>query len=62
MQKTSELQKHTLFLVKGDYARLQERYPEIGAARIIRALISNHLAKLDMGLDNVKVKTGDLNV
>lgn len=36
-------QKHTIQLEVGQYAQLQENYPDIGAAKIIRALIRAHL-------------------
>ena len=35
----TELQKHTLNLYPGDYAKLQQFYPDIGAAVIIRRAI-----------------------
>ena len=34
-----ELQKHTLNLCPGDYAKLQQFYPDIGAAVIIRRAV-----------------------
>lgn len=42
-----DLQKHTLLLYSGDYARLQSIYQEIGAALIIRRLIRAHLEEVD---------------
>ncbi len=47
MAKTEQLHKHTLFLYEGDYRRLQEYYPEIGAAKVIRKVVRKHLDTLD---------------
>jgi len=45
----SELQKHTLLLYSGDYQRVQDLYPDIGAAVIIRKLLRNYLDKVNEG-------------
>ncbi len=45
----SELRKHTLLLYDGDYLRIQELFPEIGAAVIIRKLIRSYLEKIAEG-------------
>lgn len=39
MRKIDGIQKHTLNLYEGDYARIQEMFPDIGAATIIRKLV-----------------------
>lgn len=39
MRKIDGIQKHTLNLFEGDYARIQEMFPDIGAATIIRKLV-----------------------
>lgn len=39
--------KHTLYLMRGDYARLSEQYPQGGAARIIRYLVHKHVQDID---------------
>lgn len=39
MPKDDTLKKHTLNLWDGDYAKLQQYYPDIGAATIIRRVI-----------------------
>ena len=38
-----ELQKHTFHLYRGDYAKLQALFPELGAAIIIRKLVRQYL-------------------
>lgn len=38
--------KHTLHLYEGDYERLRELYPELGAAIIIRRLIRKHIKEV----------------
>lgn len=39
MSKDDTLTKHTMNLFSGDYARLQQYYPDIGAATIIRRVV-----------------------
>lgn len=42
-----ELQKHTLNLFPGDYAKLQTFYPDIGAATIIRRLVRKYVEQIE---------------
>jgi hypothetical protein len=42
-----ELQKHTLNLFPGDYAKLQELYPDLGAATIIRRIIRAFITQIE---------------
>lgn len=53
------LHKHTLFLFEGDYQRLQELYPEVGAAIIIRNIVRAHINKVvpETDLAEVNVKS-----
>lgn len=53
---TEELAKHTLHLYAGDYARLQDTYPEIGAAKVIRKLVRHHLNNVDPAVDLTQIK------
>jgi hypothetical protein len=43
----SELQKHTLNLFPGDYAKLQQFYPDIGAATIIRRIVRTFVQQIE---------------
>ena len=43
----TELQKHTLNLCPGDYAKLQQYYPDIGAATIIRMIVHKFVEQID---------------
>lgn len=43
----AELSKHTLNLFPGDYAKLQELYPDIGAATIIRRVIRRFIEQIE---------------
>lgn len=50
----AELQKHTLNLYPGDYAKLQEFYPDVGAATIIRRVVRKFIEQIEAGgADNV---------
>lgn len=42
-----ELQKHTLNLFPGDYAKLQELYPDVGAAVIIRRIVHKFVEQIE---------------
>lgn len=62
MRKIKEaLQKHTLQLFEGDYAKLQALHPEVGAAAIVRTIIRQYIIKLEPPVDISKFK-GDLDV
>lgn len=45
---SEELQKHTLNLFRGDYEKVQEFYPDIGAAVIIRRVLRSFLKKVEV--------------
>lgn len=53
-----DTQKHTLNLYEGDFARLQELYPETGASIVIRTLVRKHIEEKTPKVDvsNVKVE------
>lgn len=46
-RKIDGLQKHTLNLYEGDYKRIQDYYPEHGAAYVIRELIHQWVERLE---------------
>lgn len=61
MRKSKDsLQKHTLQLFEGDYAKLQDLHPEVGAASVIRTIIRQYIIKLSPPVE-MKIK-GDLDV
>lgn len=43
----TELQKHTLNLFPGDYAKLQQHYPDVGAAVIIRRIVHRFVEQIE---------------
>lgn len=43
----ADLSKHTLNLFPGDYAKLQDLYPDIGAATIIRRIVHRFLDQIE---------------
>lgn len=45
--KEGQLQKVTLNLFSGDFARLQELFPDVGASVIVRKLVRNYITALD---------------
>jgi hypothetical protein len=38
---SDDLQRHTLFLRKGDFALIQSYFPKQGASAVVRKLVSN---------------------
>lgn len=46
-KKTEDLTKHTLYLRAGDYRILQDKYPGVGGAVIIRRAISKLVDSLE---------------
>lgn len=57
MPKTVEkepMQKHTLNLYAGDFTRLQELYPEMGASLLVRHLVRAHILKVTPDRDHLK--------
>jgi hypothetical protein len=56
MPKDEMLTKHTMNLFTGDYAKLQQYYPDIGAATIIRRVIRAFVNQIEeKGQDGVKI-------
>lgn len=47
MDKDENLQKHTLNLFAGDYAKLQANYPDTGAGAIIRRIVRKFVERLE---------------
>ena len=60
MPKDELLKKHTLNLFSGDYAKLQQYYPDIGAATIIRRVIRKFVDQIEEG--NADGVTIDVNI
>lgn len=50
MPKTPDkegLQKHTLHLYEGDYERIRQYYPDLGAAVVIRKIVRKFLLNIE---------------
>jgi hypothetical protein len=47
MPRQDNLSKHTLNLFEGDYGKIQEQYPDIGAAVVIRRIVRAFIEKLE---------------
>jgi hypothetical protein len=43
----ADLSKHTMNLYPGDYAKLQDLYPDIGAATIIRRIVRAFITQIE---------------
>lgn len=42
-----KIHKHTLNLYAGDYAKIQELFPDIGAGVVIRKVVRNYVESLE---------------
>lgn len=47
VREDAELHKHTLNLYKGDYTKIQELFPDIGAGVVIRKVIRNYVESIE---------------
>lgn len=45
-----EIEKVTLNLRKGDFARLRELHPQLGSGPVVARLVIGYLSKVDAGL------------
>jgi hypothetical protein len=54
--ETEPLQKHTLFLYEGDFARLASFFPELGASVAVRRIVRASLKKLERGISPLTMK------
>lgn len=46
MRAERPLTKHTMLLFEGDFAELQDLYPDIGASAMVRRLIEKYLERV----------------
>ncbi len=54
-EKGRDLQKHTLLLFEGDYARLNDLFPKPKAAKVIRHLVRDLIERTQGEKPNVEV-------
>lgn len=54
-----DLQKHTLHLFSGDYERLNELFPRVKAAKVIRHLVRNLIKGVEGGKPDVEIDFTD---
>lgn len=52
-----DLTKHTLRLFAGDYAELQQLYPDLGANVVIRKIVRDFLTRIKSSTASGKVNT-----
>jgi hypothetical protein len=54
--------KHSLNLRDGDWGRLQEMHPRLGAGRVIREMVIAHVDRVELRLGEIEVEPaqGDL--
>lgn len=58
----ADLSKHTLNLFPGDYAKLQQYYPDIGAATIIRRIVRRFLDQIEEKGEAQPIADVDVNI
>lgn len=47
MPPSSDLHKHTLNLFEGDYAKLQDMFPDMGAGAVIRRIVRTFINRVE---------------
>lgn len=62
MPRNEDLQKHTLNLYRGDYEKIQQLYPDLGAARAIRHIIRQFLDRCESEATNMPSAPVDFNL
>lgn len=53
-KETRPLQKVTLNLYHGDFEKLQEQNPRIGAAKVVRELVSAHVRTVEAKAESLR--------
>lgn len=51
MAKVSKLQKHTVNLFAGDFARLGDLFPEADRSEVLRKILRDFIAKMENGAE-----------
>lgn len=51
-----DLQKHTLFLRRGDFDKLGSLFPEIPPSAIIRKLVADAIERIEKGIEKPELK------
>lgn len=52
-----DLYKHTLNLYAGDYAKIQDLFPNVGAGAVIRRIVREFVEKVEAGAKSSVVNT-----
>lgn len=60
MEDNKELQKHTLHLFEGDYAKLARLFPNTTPARVIRHLVHKTITSTEGERPEIDVSLGNL--
>lgn len=53
-RKDADLQKHTLFLRRGDWEKLASFYPNVPTSIVVRSIVSEQVAKLEAKLPSAQ--------
>jgi hypothetical protein len=61
-KESRPISKHTLNLYEGQLDKLQELHPRLGAAKVIRTLIEDHIRSIEEGVAQVVEPVPELNV
>lgn len=56
MKNENELRKHTLNLYEGDYEKLRELYPDVGAGAIIRRIVRRFIEQVEVNGASIDAK------
>ena len=60
--ETIPVKRHSIFLYEGDYARLRELHPQLGAAIVIRRLVRAFLNRIDSASPNEPLDLKGLDI
>lgn len=55
MPEHEAVHKHTINLYEGDFQKLQDLYPELGAGIVVRKLVRKHLRSIEQNLTPINL-------
>ena len=56
-KENEELTRHSLFLFAGDFDKLKELYPDVGAAFMVRRIIRQYILKIESKVEGETPET-----
>jgi len=62
MSEREPVHKHTVNLYEGDFQRLQDLYPDLGAGIVVRKLVRKHIKSVEKNVTPAKLEDLELDL